>query len=341
MIIKLCPKSMNNGPCGGAVSRRCEVNHSECPWFCGTKVLDEYFDEHPLLMELEELVEDDALPKDSVFWRGIERGNALSVEFPVAGLSSFTDVLSVVDSIDADLVTIPDNPLGFPHFDSIALAVYLKSLWPIEVMPHITAKDRNLLAITSELKTAHLFGFEAVLLATGDWPTPTIPSRPVFDLDSANLIRLARLIFSGVLPTKERFSSFERPRVFGTLNPYYEPKTEVKRVSRKIIAGAEGFFTQVIASKKSIARIEDILDRFNNLDFPVVASFLYPLDENTKLFLRKLGITTDKESFETLLEETKAVEGIRGVNVIVPSHNLREWASLFTEAQKIVKGVFE
>ena len=344
-----CPKNLLNGPCGGALGEVCEVDGKDCPW---TSTMTRFgriepsllFEEHPLLLELEGLVEGDSEPRASTFWRNLERGRAFSIEFPIAAVRGEMDIIRVLGRVDADLLTVPDNPLGYPHVDPVAFSTYLKVLGAkAGVMPHITAKDRNLSAIASELRTAGLFGFEAVLLVTGDWPGHGIPSRPVFDLDSANLVRLARLVFAGVMPTKERVEVESRPRVFAGMNPHYRPRVEARRIARKMIAGAEAFFTQVVATGKSVRGIGEILrelEAYGEFEVPLVISLLYPIEDWIKPMLERMGIPTGEETFEELLEEVKALDVRGGINLIVISRDVEEWLRLEKEARKMIEEVF-
>ncbi|NJE09179.1 5,10-methylenetetrahydrofolate reductase [Thermococcus sp. M39] len=324
---------------------KCEVDERACPWLPvleRVSVLDgQLFDEHPLLLELEKLPKEESKAKHSNFLRRLEKGSAVAVETPVAAIMKEEDIIKILSEVPATLYTIPDNPLGYPHFSSTALATHLKALGA-EVMPHITTKDRNLSALTAELKTALLFRFEAVLLTTGDWPSLMLPSKAVFDLDSSNLIRLAKLIFSGVLPTKEVLDAnlSERPVITATLNPNYPVKLESKRAARKLIAGAELFFTQVVATRKAVRRIEEILSeakKYTKLEADVDVSLLYPLKEDLIPVLERMGIETG-DSFEDVLEEVKSLD-FGGVNLIVLSHSLDEWLTLWKEAYKKVEEV--
>jgi len=343
-----CPKNLLNGPCGGALGEVCEVDGRDCPWTSTMAKIARVepamiFEEHPLLLELEDLVRGDSEPRASVFWKNLERGKAFSVEFPIAAVREEEDVVRVLGRVEADLLTVPDNPLGYPHVDPVAFGTYLKVLGGrAGVMPHITAKDRNLSAVASELRTAQLFNFEAVLLVTGDWPGHGVPSKPVFDLDSANLIRLARIVFAGVMPTREVFDVGSRPRVLGGMNPHYRPRVEARRMARKLIAGAEAFVTQVVATKESVSGIKAILEelgKYGEFEVPLVVSLLYPIEDWVKPLLERMGIPTGEETFEELIEEVKALD-VGGVNLIVLSRDVGEWLRLEEEARKIVEGVF-
>lgn len=345
-----CPKKLLNGPCGGVVEGRCEATGEPCPWKGVIERLspleqEMLFDEHPLLAQLERLVDSDPGPADSSLWEKVTRGKVLTVEFPVRAVRSEGDIRRLAAAVEADLFTVPDNPLGYPHFDPVAFGTRLKDVAPcLGVMPHITAKDRNLSALASELRTAHVFGFEAVLLTTGDWPGLSMPSRPVFDLDSANLIRLARIVFAGVLPPGERVPVGGRPIVAGAMNPHYRPRVEARRLLRKLIAGVEVFFTQVVARKESVWAVSEVLEKVRRVyesDVPVVVSLVYPLRQDMKPFLERMGIPTGDDTFEGLLEEVKALDVKGGINLIVVSRTADEWVELWGEARELVKEVLE
>ncbi len=299
------------------------------------------FNEHPLLTEIGKIQTEIIKPKHSNFWDKTEQGKAVALEFPIVAVRNEDDMNKILSKTKADLYTIPDNPLGSPHFSSTAIATHLKH-FGVEVMPHLTAKDRNLVALASELKTAVLFDFEVVLLTTGDWPSLVLPSKPVFDLDSPNMIRLARLIFNGVLPTKELFYVAERPRAAGTMNPHYKPEVEAQRIAKKLTAGAELFFTQVVATKECISRIKEAfieLKKYTNVKVPVMVSLLYPISDDIKPLLRRMGIQTGDDTFEEILEEIKALDIAGGVNLIILSRDLDVWLALWKEAYEKIKEV--
>ncbi|AFK22485.1 methylenetetrahydrofolate reductase C-terminal domain-containing protein [Pyrococcus sp. ST04] len=338
MRVPGCPKDLLNGPCGGALNGICEVDGRRCPWF---SVMERFelldgaplLVEHPIIIEMERKYEGDVKIRRSKFISNLEKGKALAVEFPLRvfekGIREFKEV--------GDIYTVPDNPLGYPHISPTALATWLK-IRGFSVMPHLTAKDRNAVAIASEFRTAIEFGFEGVLITTGDWPGFMIQSKPVFDLDSANMIKMARLMFSGILPTGERISIDERPFIAGTMNPNYPEKVEGKRLARKIIAGVDLVFTQVVASIKAVNRIPKIMEeakKFSTREVPVVVSILYPMTKELEGTLKKMGIETGN-TFEEIIQEISSLE-LGGVNLIV--FNDSNWDSLLEEAIEILKEV--
>jgi len=332
-----CPKDLLNGPCGGALDGKCEVNSNLCPWYS----LMEKFElldgapllvEHPVVLEMERIFEGEEVEiKRSSFIKNLGRGKAISVEFPIRlfekGVREFRKV--------GDLYTIPDNPLGYPHISPTALGTWLKSKGH-SVMPHLTAKDRNVIAISSEFRTALEFDFEGILITTGDWSGFILQGKPVFDLDSANMIRLAKLMFSGVLPTGERVEVKERPFIAGTVNPNYPAKLEGKRLARKIIAGADLVISQVVANRKVVREIPKILQealKYSPHEVPVVVSILYPLKRELEPILRKMGIKTG-DDIRAIVEEISSLE-FGGINVIVFEET--RWEEKLNEVLDLLK----
>ncbi|ASJ17192.1 5,10-methylenetetrahydrofolate reductase [Thermococcus chitonophagus] len=336
MRVTGCPKDLLNGPCGGALGGVCEVDGRRCPWF---SVMERFelldgaplLVEHPVVVEMERKYRGDVRIKESEFMKNLEKGKAIAVEFPIRlferGERKFRRI--------GDIYTVPDNPLGYPHVSPTSLATWLKT-HGFSVMPHLTAKDRNVVAISSEFRTALEFGFEGVLITTGDWPGFIIQSKPVFDLDSPNMIKLARLMFSGVMPTGEYVEVRERPFVAGTMNPNYPERVEGKRFARKIIAGADLVFTQVVASVEAVRRIPRIIEESKKYapgEVPVVVSLLYPLTKELESTLRKMGIETGS-SFQEIVEEVSSLE-LGGINLIVFEEAL--WNEKLDEAFEILK----
>lgn len=334
-----CPKNLLNGPCADAPNGICPVNQAPCPWFRIIEIVD-YLEggllyEHPLIRELEKHSTKPSRPRESDFLRALEKKNALSIEIPLRAFRGKDDVRDML-KVKAHLYTIPDNPLGYPHYSPTAIAVILKEN-NAGVMPHLTTKDRNFSAIAAELRTALLFEFDAVLLTTGDWPGSITPSKAVFDLDSVNLIKLSRLVFSGILPTGERFNAKESPLIVGTMNPNYPIKVEGKRVARKVIAGAEVLFTQVVAKKDIVRRIPEIIgeaSKYTSIEPKVVVSLLYPLGEELRPQLEAMGILAGN-SFEEVARELASLD-INGVNLIVPSLKFSEWAENIEKALEVI-----
>lgn len=92
----------------------------------------------------------------------------------------------------ADAVNVTDGASAKTHLDSLVSAIILKQNG-IEPILQLTCRDRNRIALQSELIGAAAMGVQNILVLTGDDPKKgdQPDAKPVFDLNSAQLISTA------------------------------------------------------------------------------------------------------------------------------------------------------
>jgi methylenetetrahydrofolate reductase (NADPH) len=103
----------------------------------------------------------------------------------------------------ADAVNVTDGAGARAHMSTLAAASILMGMG-IEPIVQLTCRDRNRIALQSELMGAAALGVRNLLLLTGDDPKSgdQPDTKPVFDIDSKTLIETARrLRDEGTLPT--------------------------------------------------------------------------------------------------------------------------------------------
>jgi len=160
----------------------------------------------------------------------------------------------------ADAINLAENPLARVRMGNIALARIIQEQLGIEVIPHITCRDRNLLGLQSDLMGASLLGIRSILAVTGD------PARlgdqsgasSVFDLNSFGLIKLLADLNSGVNGLGQSISGGTGFKIGCAFNPN-TPKMEVQvaRLEKKVAAGAQFAQTQpVYDTARAIATAE-------------------------------------------------------------------------------------
>jgi methionine synthase I (cobalamin-dependent)/5,10-methylenetetrahydrofolate reductase len=165
----------------------------------------------------------------------------------------------------ADAINIADSPLGRARMAPMAMAHLIQQGVGIETIIHVCCRDRNLLALQSELMGSHALGIRNLMLITGD-PVQSgdyLKASDVFDLDAIGLIRLAAALNRGVDLTGK---AVDRPTSFliGTgANPTaVDLDRDVDRLYQKVAAGADYVFTQPLYDpadlESYIARIPDI-----------------------------------------------------------------------------------
>jgi methylenetetrahydrofolate reductase (NADPH) len=147
-----------------------------------------------------------------------------------------------------DAVNTTDNQSGVVRLSSIATARLLldEGLDPVVQM---TCRDRNRLALQSDILGASALGIGNLLLLTGDHMTMgnQPEARPVFDLDSIQLIEMARAMGEGRFMNGDEIKRPPSIMIGGAANPFAEPMgLRMIRLSKKVAAGAQFIQTQAI-----------------------------------------------------------------------------------------------
>lgn len=149
----------------------------------------------------------------------------------------------------ADAINLAENPLARVRMGNIALAQKIIHEVGIDVIVHITCRDRNLLGLQSDLMGAHLLGIRSILAVTGDPARlgDQTGSSSVFDLNSFGLIKLLADMNSGVNAIGQPIGSGAGFTIGCALNPN-SPKPEVQgdRFDKKIASGAMFAQTQPV-----------------------------------------------------------------------------------------------
>lgn len=156
----------------------------------------------------------------------------------------------------ADAVNITDNQTAIVRMSSIAAGV-LALGEGLEPVVQITCRDRNRIAIQSDVLGAYALGLRNILCLTGDHQVfgnhPT--SRNVFDMDSIQLIQILKdmrdqqKFACGDEIRNSKKSPVVEPRIFigAAANPFADPfEFRVVRLAKKAAAGVDFIQTQCI-----------------------------------------------------------------------------------------------
>ncbi|NBE91769.1 methylenetetrahydrofolate reductase [Nonomuraea sp. KC401] len=148
-----------------------------------------------------------------------------------------------------DAANVTDNQGANVRMSSLAGSV-LAQRAGVEPVMQLTCRDRNRMALQSDLLAAGALGIPNVLLLTGDHPRfgDHPEAKPVFDLDGVQLVWTARTLRDdGVLLSGKAVPA--RPAwLIGTVeNPFAPPpRFRARRLAKKVSAGAEFVQTQYV-----------------------------------------------------------------------------------------------
>ncbi|WP_213451320.1 methylenetetrahydrofolate reductase [Rhizomonospora bruguierae] len=163
-----------------------------------------------------------------------------------------------------DAVNIIDNASAKVAVSSLAGAVIALRAG-VEPVMQLTCRDRNRIALQSDLLGAATLGIPNVLLLTGDHPRfgDHPQAKAVFDLDSIQLTWLARTMRDdGRLLSGRRLDPPPRFLVGAVENPFAPPiDLRAARLAKKVAAGAEFVQTQLIFDVPTFERfLRDVRD---------------------------------------------------------------------------------
>lgn len=160
----------------------------------------------------------------------------------------------MLKGLGVDVLTFPDSPSGRTRIDSVLMAQKVKNVTGFEVMPHICCRDKNAIAMRSTFLGASINDINNFLIITGD-PIPVMARqvvKSVFNFDSVGLMRIADEMNSEALKNS--------PLTYGgAINQSRRRiESEIKRVQKKMEAGAEFFLTQPVFTAEDAERLRRV-----------------------------------------------------------------------------------
>ncbi len=162
-------------------------------------------------------------------------------------------------------VNVTDNQSAVMRLGSLAASVRLKTN-AIEPVYQLTCRDRNRLALQSDLLTAYSLGIDNVLLLTGDHIQlgDHKEAKPVFDLDSVQLIDMAKGLKRGYDISGSRIENYLDMAFGAVVNPNSDPlELQIMKMKKKIDAGAQFFQTQAVYDVKIFEKFIKQVEKFN------------------------------------------------------------------------------
>jgi methylenetetrahydrofolate reductase (NADPH) len=170
-----------------------------------------------------------------------------------------------------DGINVTDLQSSVMRLGSLAVCSLLKQKG-FEPIFQITCRDRNRLALQSDLLSAAALGIENVLILTGDYTTlgDHPEAKPVFDLDSVQLLQVAKKLQDGFdMKGNKLIGAAPKFCLGAVVNPGADPlEPQIMKMEKKIEAGAEFFQTQAVYD---LGIFENFLSKARHLKVPILA----------------------------------------------------------------------
>lgn len=182
---------------------------------------------------------------------------------------------------------VTDMQSSVMKLSSLAASIQIKDAG-FEPILQMTCRDRNRLALQSDILSAASFGIENVLAITGDHPAlgDHPQAKPVFDIDAVTLVGILRTLERGVDMNGNPLQG-EAPKfcVGAAVNPGADPlEPELIKMEKKIAAGAEFFQTQAVFD---VEVFEAFLAKTRHLKTKIIAGIVLLKNERMARYMNE------------------------------------------------------
>ncbi len=245
----------------------------------------------------------------------LDRGQfAVTIEYNPPKGTNITRVLDHAKTLvgRVDGVNVTDNTAAVMRASSISVSRLLYEVGHDPVM-QMTCRDRNRLGIQSDLLGAHLLGIRNVLCLTGDYPTvgDHKEAKPVYDLDSVQIMDLVRQLNSGQDMMGNPLDGSTNFRIGGAVTPEADPLGPMlAKFETKVNAGAQFFQTQAVYNPE---QFRVFYNKIKPLKVKVLAGILLLRSAKMAEFMNANipGVSVPDE----MIEELRAAPAKRGLDV--------------------------
>ena len=220
-----------------------------------------------------------------------------------------------------DAINVTDQQSSVMRLGSLAVCRLLLERG-IEPIFQMTCRDRNRIALQSDLLSASVLGIENVLCLTGDYVSlgDHPQAKPVFDLDSVSLLETAGKLQQGQdLAGKELKGS---PKFFlgAAVTPGADPlEPQIIKMEKKIKAGAQFFQTQAVYEPEQFERF---MNQVRHFDVPVLVGLILLKSAGMARFMNKniAGVHVP----DSLIEEMDKAENKRQKSIEIAARLIKD-----------------
>ena len=215
-------------------------------------------------------------------------------------------------------VNVTDNQSSVMRTSTLATCVAMKNAG-LNPIYQTTCRDRNRLALQSDLLGAAALGIDNILCLTGDHTKmgDHPGAKPVFDLDSVSLLHTVCQLEKGVdlagNPLVGEPPKFAKGAVVSPCSDSVD--AQLAKMERKVMAGAEYFQTQAVFDSEKFIAFAEKAKQFGK---PVQLGIIIPKNAGMCKFMNKnvAGVHVPQHMIDALAaDKERAKAGITGVEI--------------------------
>lgn len=237
-----------------------------------------------------------------------------------------TDTTKMLENVEflrgkVHAVNVTDQQSSVMRLGSLASCRLLKETG-FEPVFQLTTRDRNRIALQSDLLSAYALGIENVLCLTGDHVTlgDHPQAKPVFDLDSVSLLMAAKGLAGGRDMAGESLEGSPTFHLGAVVTPGYEPmELQFLKMERKIKAGAQFFQTQAVYDPELFRRF---MEGAKDLGVPIMLGFVLLKSVGMARYMNKnvAGVSVP----DSIIDEMKKTDDKVATSIKIAARIIRQ-----------------
>jgi methylenetetrahydrofolate reductase (NADPH) len=240
-----------------------------------------------------------------------------------------------------DAINVTDNQTAMVRMSSFAACVIIRQIGLHPILQMVT-RDRNRLAMQSDILGAYSHGINTMLCLSGDHPCfgdhPMAAN--VYDLDSIQFIQMVRTMRDkGIFQGGDEILNPPKMFIGAAANPFADPfELRVARLAKKVKAGADFIQTQCIYNLERFEKwMEGVRDRGLHEKVSILAGVtpfksagmakymknkVPGMNVPDEMIKRMSGVPKDKQAEEGLkicvetIQRLKEVKGVAGFHIM-------------------------
>jgi len=205
-----------------------------------------------------------------------------------------------------DALNITDQQSSVMRLGSLPVCRLIKENG-LEPIFQMTCRDRNRIALQSDLLGAYTLGITNVLCLTGD--SVSLGDHPqaksVFDLDSVSLLGAAKQLEEGKDLSGNDLEGAPKFCLGAIVSPESEPlEPQLIKMEKKVKAGAQFFQTQAVYNPR---KFEEFMKAVSHLDVPIIVGIILLRSAGMARFMNRYiaGINVPDELIEEMEQSEK------------------------------------
>lgn len=232
---------------------------------------------------------------------------------------------------NVDACNVTDNQTSVVRMSSVAGCVLVKETGT-EPLLQMVVRDRNRIALQSDLLGAAALGIRNLLCLSGDHQKfgDDPQAKNVFDIDSIQLIHLVKTMRDdGVFPSGDKLEGVPKFYIGCAVNPFADPfEIRVPRLKLKIDAGADFVQTQCIYNMDKFKRyMEEACQQGLHERVKILAGVTPLKSAGMAKFMNRMvaGIDIPEDIIKRIADEPKEKQSAKGIEICIEQiHEVKE-----------------